>query len=182
LKDDIIVKGQLPGAQAAYNGSTRMQESAGAQGQAQSNMQGSAQYNNQYNQSTTAQSSSGWVKGTHSFNAVEPPAETSGSANNTSNVQNESAGAQSYSGQAYSGQSSTQNQNAEQNSDLAQRVRSDIQSDNTLNGQSVQVDTQGDKVILHGTVATKEQKNAIEAKAKAIPGVRSVSNKIDVQQ
>ena len=161
IKNDIVVKSELPAAQVGSRDS-QYNEPSGAQ-------RSSAASQN-FQSSTVESSSSGWVRGSKGMNSELFPGELKGEAAGAEHNYKTSA-----SGTAQYNQTATQG-------DLAQRVKSDIQSDTTLGGQNVIVEQDGDKIILRGTVANKEQKEAIEAKAKAIPGVKRVSNKIDVQK
>ncbi|MDB6029412.1 MAG: uncharacterized protein JWM68_5635 [Verrucomicrobiales bacterium] len=172
IKDDIIVKSELPNTPT----SSQISEPSGARAGGSVSTQSSR--STQFQGGTAAGasgSSSGWVRGNRGMNTELFPGE----------VQGEAAGAQSQSSQGFrssgTSSSSTFNQSATQG-ELSQRVKSELQSDTTLSAQNIQVQQDGDKIILRGTVSSKEQKEALEAKAKAIPGVRSVSNKLDVQK
>lgn len=167
VKDDIVVKSELPN----NPGSGQMNEPAGARGGSASyqTSQSSSQF--QAGAATGAGASgAGWVRGNKGMNSELFPGE----------FQGEAAGAERRSTHATTTGAATTSATTTQ-SDLAQRIKTDLQSDATLNAQNVMVEQDGDKITLRGTVATKEQKEAIEAKAKAIPGVKRVSNKIDVQ-
>jgi len=165
VKNDIIVKSQLPNFNA---GGAQVGEAAGAES---TSRQSGADYQRGTQQKGATQfqggEQGGWIRGTRTINAVEPASDGT-----TGNLQNEPAGAEP--------NASTTQSDANQ-SDLAQRVRMDLQSDQSLHAQNVMVESKGDKIILRGTVASKEEKEAIEAKAKLIPGVKSVSNKLDVK-
>ncbi len=170
VKDDIIVKSELPGNQI----SGQINEPSGAKAKMSGSAGSASVQSSQFEASSSGSPGAGWVRGNKGTLSTERNAEIHGDA----------AGAEVRGSATTSGagaQYNTTTQGAA-SSDLASRVRSDFQSDTTLNAQNVTVEQDGNKIILRGTVSTKEQKEALEAKAKAIPGVKSVSNKIDVQR
>jgi osmotically-inducible protein OsmY len=186
VKDDIIVKSDLPNQQ--INGNREVTEPSGARREG-ARLQGStsthsSQFQSSANTSASvaSASSAGWVRGNKGMNSELYPGEFKGEASGAERRTGVSAttGSRSVetsvqtSAPGFHAQATTQG-------DLATRVKSELQSDTTLNGQNVTVQQDGDKIILRGTVATRDQKQALEAKAKTIPGVKSVSNKIDVQ-
>jgi len=63
-------------------------------------------------------------------------------------------------------------------------IRRSMVDDKTLvaAAKNVKIVTIGGKVTLRGTVKSDDEKAAIEAKAKATPGVSSVDNQLDVKK
>jgi osmotically-inducible protein OsmY len=176
VKDDIVVKSELPNNPIGQSG--QINEPSGARPSGSASYQGSSQ---QSFQSSGSASSSGWVRGNRGMNSELFPGEFKGEAAGAQRSSTTTSGQGSTSGSS-SRDAQFQSSTSTQSSDLAQRVQSELQSDSSLSGQNIQVTQDGDKIVLRGSVATKDQKEALEAKAKAIPGVRSVSNKIDVQK
>ncbi|HLO39789.1 MAG TPA: BON domain-containing protein [Phycisphaerales bacterium] len=67
--------------------------------------------------------------------------------------------------------------------DITAEIRRAIMSDNTMsvNAQNCKIITQNGSVVLRGPVNTQAEKDAIGAKAKAVPGVTSVNNELEVK-
>jgi len=63
-------------------------------------------------------------------------------------------------------------------------VRSALAADTTLAAASknVKITTASGKVTLRGTVKSDDDKSAVEAKARATPGVTDVDNQIQVKK
>jgi hyperosmotically inducible protein len=51
----------------------------------------------------------------------------------------------------------------------------------SINAQNCKIITQKGAVTLRGPVASQAEKDAIAAKAKAVPGVTSVTNELEVK-
>jgi hyperosmotically inducible protein len=66
--------------------------------------------------------------------------------------------------------------------ELAKKIRSAIHDDKSLStyAHNIKVIAQDGKVTLKGPVRTEDEKNAIEAKAKAVAGDANVINQIDI--
>jgi hyperosmotically inducible periplasmic protein len=66
--------------------------------------------------------------------------------------------------------------------ELAKKIRSAIHDDKSLSmyAHNVKIIAQDGKVTLKGPVRTEDEKNAIEAKAKAVAGDGNVINQIDI--
>jgi osmotically-inducible protein OsmY len=172
FKNDIVVKESLP-TESGMAGGQQMNEPAGA----------SRDYNQQQSfrhQSSTAGSSAssaeGWQKGAIQVYdpaaniSVQPTPTVRGSSGNISPTRQE-RGASAL----VSNQSTADN-------DLTQRVYTELHSDKSSAAQNVRIESSANgKVILRGTVGSKDEKESIENKVKAIPGVRNVDNKLEVE-
>jgi hyperosmotically inducible protein len=67
--------------------------------------------------------------------------------------------------------------------EISANVRKAIVGDDSLsiNAQNVKIVTSNGTVTLRGPVKTAREKEAIEAKAKQVPGVNSVINQLEVE-
>jgi hyperosmotically inducible protein len=68
--------------------------------------------------------------------------------------------------------------------DITAAIRRSVVADKALSftAKNVKIITVGGKVTLRGPVKSDEEKSAIEAKAKAAPGVSSVDNQLEVKK
>ncbi|MDB5213010.1 MAG: hypothetical protein JWO86_937 [Myxococcaceae bacterium] len=68
--------------------------------------------------------------------------------------------------------------------DITAAIRRSVVADKGLSftAKNVKIITVGGKVTLRGPVKSDEEKSAIEAKAKAAPGVSSVDNQLEVKK
>jgi osmotically-inducible protein OsmY len=73
--------------------------------------------------------------------------------------------------------------NSKADTDIVAKIRSALTDEKSLsiNAQNVKVIVREGVVTLRGPVANAEEKKRIAAIAKGIPGVRSVTNEIDVK-
>ncbi len=67
---------------------------------------------------------------------------------------------------------------------ITQKIRQSVMGDPSMsfNAKNVKIITKDAHVVLRGVVNTISERQAIEAKAKAAPGVVDVSNQIDVKK
>jgi hypothetical protein len=67
--------------------------------------------------------------------------------------------------------------------DITAEIRRALMSDSamSINAQNCKIITQNGAVTLRGPVASQAEKDAIAAKAKAVPGVSSVTNELEVK-
>lgn len=83
-------------------------------------------------------------------------------------------------------QSNSQNPNTSDinasSNDISRRIRTALQSDNTLSdaAKNIQISVDGGTVTLTGSVASTTEKSRIESTIKRINGVRNVTNNLDV--
>src|SRR5690349_11523213 len=93
--------------------------------------------------------------------------------------------------QSDSGSASSENQASEKASDAKQamsdatittKVKSKLLADKSTHGLSIKVDTKGGVVSLSGEVKSKAESDAAEKIAHDTNGVKSVDNKLTVQQ
>ena len=66
--------------------------------------------------------------------------------------------------------------------DLTRQVQSRLSSMSNLQDANINVSTTAGKVTLTGTVTSKDQEQAAEEAAKAIPGVKKVDNDLSVSK
>ena len=68
--------------------------------------------------------------------------------------------------------------------DITAAIRRSVVGDGSMSwdAKNVKIITQGGKVTLRGAVKTDAEKTAIEAKTKAVAGVTSVDNQLDVKK
>jgi osmotically-inducible protein OsmY len=65
---------------------------------------------------------------------------------------------------------------------LQQQVQTQLRSSNPQAAQNVQVQSSDNgKIVLRGTVSSAAEKRAIENSVQSMQGVKSVDNKIEVQ-
>lgn len=67
--------------------------------------------------------------------------------------------------------------------DITAEIRKSVMSDSAMsvNGQNCKIITSGGIVTLRGPVESQAEKDSIAAKAKAVPGVISVMNELEVK-
>jgi hyperosmotically inducible protein len=65
---------------------------------------------------------------------------------------------------------------------ITQNIRDIVKADNSLstNAMNVKIITKQGMVTLRGTVKNEQEKNAIEAKAKRVKGVKNVDNQLEI--
>lgn len=80
------------------------------------------------------------------------------------------------------GQTADQQKETKEDRTLSQQVRKAIMDDKTLStyAHNVKVISQNGTVTLRGPVRSEDEKAAIEAKAKGVAGVNSVTNELTV--
>jgi hyperosmotically inducible protein len=64
---------------------------------------------------------------------------------------------------------------------ITARVKSAMLADKTVSGLDVSVDTFKGRVLLAGYVKSPDERQSAERLARAVPGVKDVSNRIEVR-
>jgi outer membrane translocation and assembly module TamA len=64
---------------------------------------------------------------------------------------------------------------------LSQRIEKDLQADTALTTSNIKINAANGRVTLRGSVETEQQKRSLEEKVKAMSGVSSVDNQVEVK-